>query len=900
MKRVLVIISLIMIITLTHLVYAVSFINFDRLYPNYIDLFDPLHYYEVNNLTEFNFADMTQDKLFQLFNASDFHTSSYSGRGVIELAEGGVKIHSYSYRAGSLIYSKFSINPGLINYGLVIEAKWKLEPGWTKTVHSFPQLAYPVNFVTGASILKSENYGFTPPLAYIYGGYGDGYTTFRIYGYNGNSWTTVTSTGWHPNDGGRYCTRTIYYPDKIIAQYYDFDCNNLLSQLVYNVPSQYIGKYTYYYYDSKSGAVKRAPRTDLRVIMGVYDDYTKQGIILYSLKIYTLKQETPSEVTPFIMPPQVIEDKNGNIHEIQYPVYTHDIYVINDDNSDYSNIELNITLSKSNVGDQFEWFRRGSVRFYDDYGNELPYWVESWDSNNKVVVVWVKVPELPAHSVYHIIMKSSTKYSDRSDGSGVFKFFDNFNGDDLNTNYWNHDGFAGYGGITNYKVSNGILSIWGDNSWRILQLRLPVEAGTIVDFRVLNSNLNNVHISAITSDNKNRVTVYDWDRDGYIDFQEKINGNYHNYMKMLKYNYKDWHVWTIYRKTGNVLGGMIDYKPIFEFENPSLGNELMYPVMFIYYNKIFSIDWVRVRHYINNVSIVVDKNPTTVYTHTITIHNPSNINVENAEVMIVLNQSNVGNQFVWDRRGSVRFFENGNELPYWVESWDSVKENAVIWIKVPEIQAGESVQIIMKSSPQYSDKSDGSRIFEFFDDFNGNELNSTYWDNDGALGFSPIGSHHIVGAGQLSIWGDGQWRILLLNYPIQNNYIVEYKLMIVMPNHVHNALATTDNKNRINIVDLNMDGLIDFQYRVNNGNLQAKYSLKNYNYNTWMVWGVFKADGGVGGVMYNEKVLTTLSESYWDNLTMYPVIWIYTSNVVHYDWVRVRKYYPFSFGVSIS
>ncbi len=75
--------------------------------------------------------------------------------------------------------------------------------------------------------------------------------------------------------------------------------------------------------------------------------------------------------------------------------------------------------------------------------------------------------------------------------------------------------------------------------------------------------------------------------------------------------------------------------------------------------------------------------------------------------------------------GDLRFYDaNGNELPYWIESYDS--EKAIVWVKVPRIPTSGTTIYMYYGNPNAESKSNGSAVFDFFDDFD-NGLNETKW-----------------------------------------------------------------------------------------------------------------------------------------------------------------------------
>ena len=68
------------------------------------------------------------------------------------------------------------------------------------------------------------------------------------------------------------------------------------------------------------------------------------------------------------------------------------------------------------------------------------------------------------------------------------------------------------------------------------------------------------------------------------------------------------------------------------------------------------------------------------------------------------------------------------KIPYWIEEYTE-STNATIWIKVPSIPANTTATIYMYyGNPSATSKSNGTAVFEFFDDFTGTSLDPNKWE----------------------------------------------------------------------------------------------------------------------------------------------------------------------------
>jgi len=75
------------------------------------------------------------------------------------------------------------------------------------------------------------------------------------------------------------------------------------------------------------------------------------------------------------------------------------------------------------------------------------------------------------------------------------------------------------------------------------------------------------------------------------------------------------------------------------------------------------------------------------------------------------------------------YYPEEEMLSYWIEKYDPDAEEAIIWVKVPEIPANSEIEIYMYyGNPEVASASDGEATFEFFDDFEGEDLDTSKWD----------------------------------------------------------------------------------------------------------------------------------------------------------------------------
>jgi len=120
------------------------------------------------------------------------------------------------------------------------------------------------------------------------------------------------------------------------------------------------------------------------------------------------------------------------------------------------------------------------------------------------------------------------------------------------------------------------------------------------------------------------------------------------------------------------------------------------------------------------------------YRRKILITEESGADLTDYQVLIELNSENFDFGHAQTNGEDVRFTDvHNNLLDYWIESWDAVAEEAKIWVKVPSIPANSTVEIRMYyGNAELADASDGNAVFELFDDFEGDAIDTDKWDGD--------------------------------------------------------------------------------------------------------------------------------------------------------------------------
>ena len=78
----------------------------------------------------------------------------------------------------------------------------------------------------------------------------------------------------------------------------------------------------------------------------------------------------------------------------------------------------------------------GDIRFLDNNGNNLDYWLERSTLNSNLSQVWIKIASLPVGISTIYMFYGNSSGVPISSGDKVFTFFDDFSGGSLNSNLW--------------------------------------------------------------------------------------------------------------------------------------------------------------------------------------------------------------------------------------------------------------------------------------------------------------------------------------------------------------------------------------------------------------------------------------------------------------------------------
>lgn len=119
------------------------------------------------------------------------------------------------------------------------------------------------------------------------------------------------------------------------------------------------------------------------------------------------------------------------------------------------------------------------------------------------------------------------------------------------------------------------------------------------------------------------------------------------------------------------------------------------------------------------------------YRKQITVDNTSNSNaLTDYQIRIDLDNTNFNFSKANSNGSDIRFTDDDETtlLSYWIEKYDNTNQKAIIWVKIPSISANSTKTIYLYyGNASATSESNGDNVFEFFDDFDGSNLDAGKW-----------------------------------------------------------------------------------------------------------------------------------------------------------------------------
>ncbi len=266
----------------------------------------------------------------------------------------------------------------------------------------------------------------------------------------------------------------------------------------------------------------------------------------------------------------------------------------------------------------------------------------------------------------------------------------------------------------------------------------------------------------------------------------------------------------------------------------------------------------------------------------------------------------------------IRFADSSNqELDFWIKNMNVTGGNSTIWVKIPELTTTGTRIYMYVGNPDAASASDGTKAFEFFDDFEGSSLDPKWYDSDTSSG------SHVISGGTLKVDSGGIGLQDPLEFRIQDGYIVETKCLFnelvsgysgTIPEISSSRFTQGSNGGGdANILYMRQNGQRDIHYWAGDGSTNS-YNLGSTSTgwvseeDVWYLTGisVIGGDSDSTAKLWKDGVnITTFLGINWNKDINYTSLGYFnggTSNGqdTSYDWIRIRKYSPDEPTISIG
>ena len=593
--------------------------------------------------------------------------------------------------------------------------------------------------------------------------------------------------------------------------------------------------------------------------------------------------------------------------------FSEPITIIERSGQTLSNYTVKIQLNQENFNDwgNFAAPNGEDIYFTDGQGNPLYYWIESIDTTNKQAIIWVKLPKLNADSYTTIYMHygAGNPYSSYNNPHKVFPLYEDFDSSELSN--WTSN-------TNTYSVSGGVIKFWGNwnggkyfNSKEAFTGPLEIQAkvrlsmvGSDVDLFVGLTNESTGYIDS----GKGIYFIYDGESTNAYG-QKRIEITPNNYRVCGKVSDTQWHNIDIKYdgKTAYFTDDLLGTCNIsYQLPGPyylSIGADTDYATRYGY------IDWILVKPYVNpEPDVVVGWVPPSsinAYNIPVTIVEGYGNTLVNYPIKVVLNTTNFNDWNKVKSNGSDIFVtdSNNNPLYYWIESINTTEKEAVIWVKVPRINALNTTTILLwyGGENDFTLFENPEKVFVFFEDFNSNQLDTNKWTI-----YDSGGASYTIANGTLYIdtgsTGENKHGVrFFADISFNSNNVSKY---IVEARYKAHGWSNTDTSYTMsgvgvgrvstNILDykylLGWDGH-DNKYALNSWIGTMKYIPVNMENDKWYIIGLHMVSSSKCEGFVNGKNVATATWSIGNG--PYGVV-IGAQSDAHVkfwiDWIRVRPY----------
>jgi len=383
------------------------------------------------------------------------------------------------------------------------------------------------------------------------------------------------------------------------------------------------------------------------------------------------------------------------------------------------------------------------IRFTDNFGSLIPYWIES--VTGTTAVVWVKANFFSVTDIYMYYGNASAVSMSNPDTT--MELYDNFTS--LNTAKWQV--FRGNAVIESGALKAGYTSsqrnrirsykMFGPNHALVARITYPTSAA---------ASIAHVGFGNGESDYAGGKIGYGINTGlspTYRFTYEGSGGETNQYCVSISNYTGSYHIFES-RRIGNTASLLVDGAAIVTNQSgasitASFANIELYDA-----NTYIYVDWLYVRKYsaiepVHTIAVKIVNPQNPVYlpggnangfanwssNKVITITNPGGVLLTDYQVQLTLTKAvfPTAKTYFEDIRFSDQF---GNPIPHWIRNDIGVypTDNAECWVRVPVIPVGGTTIKVYYGNPSAQHASNGDATFLVFDHFTGTSYNATKWN----------------------------------------------------------------------------------------------------------------------------------------------------------------------------
>jgi len=377
------------------------------------------------------------------------------------------------------------------------------------------------------------------------------------------------------------------------------------------------------------------------------------------------------------------------------------------------------------------------MRFVDT-GKDIPYWLES-GCNTNTTKVWVKVNLTGNETKTIYVYYGNSNAVSKNSSDDVFDFFDDFNGDVLNTSKWAESGTSGA-----LIISNGIATIHTyQTGWRAILANQGFNSSQshVVEMKARHEALRYGESTATGLANSSGGFKVYFAQGDVILFNVNMIACSESYgCSGALGGTTNWALLKFVFNTSDVLFYRDD---ALKWSSSYISQDL-YPSIIAStwgnwgsFDTSLSVDYIKARKYASSepgISIGTEQqnpwwNCNWKQRKAIDIKEVSGKNLTDYQTRITINTASLISQGKLNANCSdIRFIDNNTELPYWIEQGCN-SSSTIIWIKVNLTANNKKIIYMYYGNPNAGSKSNGTKTFELFEDFPDGNLNNTLWDH---------------------------------------------------------------------------------------------------------------------------------------------------------------------------